>query len=161
MHSCEFATMDMLEWREMTKEIGRQSNPHKWLASWKICSAEELETLPVGTKPRTSHHRSPGGEGCGKKKHETIFLERTRKGHHQSGEHWNHFEGDTGETSERWDGAHMVFSEHIDTNLNWTGNHCERQHGPRLTVYCWLLAELSLSRSLSTKISPVSGLKSK
>ena len=25
-------------------------------------SVEELETLPVGTKPSTAHHRSPGGE---------------------------------------------------------------------------------------------------
>ena len=30
-----------------------------------------------------------------------IFLERTREGHHQSDEHWNHFKGDIGETSER------------------------------------------------------------
>ena len=27
-----------------------------------ICNVEELETLPAGTKPRTPHHRSPGGE---------------------------------------------------------------------------------------------------
>ena len=25
-------------------------------------SVEELETLPTGTKPRTSYHRLPGGE---------------------------------------------------------------------------------------------------
>ena len=28
----------------------------------KVCSVEELETLPAGIKPRTPHHRSPGGE---------------------------------------------------------------------------------------------------
>ena len=28
----------------------------------------KLETLPVGTEPRTSHHRSPEGEGRGKRK---------------------------------------------------------------------------------------------
>ena len=28
----------------------------------KISSVEELETVSAGTKPRTSHHRSPGGE---------------------------------------------------------------------------------------------------
>ena len=28
---------------------------HKWLASQKICSVEELEMLPAGTKPRTSY----------------------------------------------------------------------------------------------------------
>ena len=32
------------------------------LASRKILSVEELETLPAGTKPRASHHQSPGGE---------------------------------------------------------------------------------------------------
>ena len=49
---------------------------------------------------------------------QTFFLERTRKGHGQSGEHWNLFKGDTRETSERRDGAHMGFSERIDTILN-------------------------------------------
>ena len=36
------------------------------------------------TKPRTSHHRSPGGERRRKRERSTIFLERTRKGHRQS-----------------------------------------------------------------------------
>ena len=39
----------------------------------------EFETLPVTTKPKTSHHRSPGGERCGKRMCLTIFLERTRE----------------------------------------------------------------------------------
>ena len=47
-----------------------------------------------------------------------IFLERTRKGHHQSGERWNRFKGNVGETSERRGGAHMDFSERINTILN-------------------------------------------
>ena len=34
----------------------------------KIGSVEELETLPAGSKPRTLHHRSPGGERRGKRK---------------------------------------------------------------------------------------------
>ena len=39
---------------------GRRSNHHMRLASRKIWSVEELETLlPAGTKPRTSHHWSP------------------------------------------------------------------------------------------------------
>ena len=45
-----------------------QSKPHKWLASRKIWSVEDLETLSEGIKPRTSHHRSPGGESRGKRK---------------------------------------------------------------------------------------------
>ena len=43
-----------------------------------------------------------------------------REDHHQSDEHWNCFKGNTGQTSERWDGAHMGFSKHSDTILNWT-----------------------------------------
>ena len=39
-------------------------------------------------------------------------------GHRQSIEHWNCFKGDVGETSERRGGAHMGFSERIDTILN-------------------------------------------
>ena len=31
-------------------------------------NVEALETVPGGTKPRTSHHRSPGGERRGKRK---------------------------------------------------------------------------------------------
>ena len=45
-----------------------KSNPHKWLASRKVWSAEELETLPAVTEPRTSHYRSSGGERCGKQR---------------------------------------------------------------------------------------------
>ena len=53
--------------------------PNAWLASRKNWSVEELETLPTGAKPRTSNHRSPGGEWREKKKQSTIFLERTRE----------------------------------------------------------------------------------
>ena len=40
--------------------------------------------LLAGTKPGTSHHRSPGGERCGKRKRSTIFLKTMREGHRQS-----------------------------------------------------------------------------
>ena len=33
-----------------------------------LISVEKLETLSAATKPRTSHHRSPGGERRGKRK---------------------------------------------------------------------------------------------
>ena len=46
-------------------DLAGKSNPHKWLVSRKIGSVEELETLAAGTKPRTLHHRSPGGERRG------------------------------------------------------------------------------------------------
>ena len=44
------------EGKRPNRETGGQSNPYKWRASRKLWSAEELETLPSGTKPKTSHH---------------------------------------------------------------------------------------------------------
>ena len=41
----------------------------------------------------------------------------------QSDEHWNRFNGNFGETSERRSAVHMGFSEPIDTVLNW----CEQE----------------------------------
>ena len=95
-----------------TQTVGKSSH-HKWLASRKIWNVEELETLPPSTEPRTSHHRSPGGE-----RRSMISLER--KGHRQSDQHWNCFKGNAGETSERRDGACMGFSELLGATLNWT-----------------------------------------
>ena len=43
--------------------LAGKSNHHKSLASRKLGSIEELETLFVGTIPRTSHRKSPGGDG--------------------------------------------------------------------------------------------------
>ena len=42
------------------------------------------------------------------------------EGHCQSDEHWNRFKGNVGGTCERRGGAHIGFSERIDTILNWT-----------------------------------------
>ena len=47
----------MPEWSETTQQIDwRARQPSQRLASPKIRSVEELEKLPAGTKPRTSHH---------------------------------------------------------------------------------------------------------
>ena len=55
-----------------------------------------------------------------KRKRSTIFLERTRKGHRQSDQHWNCFKGNIGEIPQRRGGALMGLPERIDTILNWT-----------------------------------------
>ena len=69
-------------------------------------------------KPRPYHTIDCLEErGVERRKRETIFLERTREGHRQADEHWNRFKGNVGETSERPDGAHMGFSERMDTIL--------------------------------------------
>ena len=68
----------------------------------------------------TSHHRSTGEEGRGKRQCLTVFLERKREGHRQTDKHWNCFKGSVWETSERQGGAHMGFPACIDIILNWT-----------------------------------------
>ena len=55
-----------------------------------------------------------------KRKHWTIFLQRTRDGHRQSDKHWNRFKDNAGETSERLGRAHTGFSERTDTILKRT-----------------------------------------
>ena len=84
-------------------------------------SVEELETL-AGTKPRTSHHRSPGlGERRRTRKRSTVFLARTRKGRRRQSDQ---LIGTVPRTTlgklspERRGGAHMGLPERIDTILN-------------------------------------------
>ena len=84
-------------------------------------SVEELETLPVGTKPSTAHHRSPGGErGVERGSARRSSLKGRERAIVSQGERWNRFKGNVGETSERRGGAHtfMGFSERIDTIMN-------------------------------------------
>ena len=45
-------------------------------------------------------------------------FSRDLEGHGQSEKHWNRFKDNVGETSERRGGAHMGFSERINTILN-------------------------------------------
>ena len=80
----------------------------------------EHETLAAGTKPRTSHHRSPGGERRGKRKRFTIFFKRKREGHRQSVEHWNCFKGNVGETAERLSAYGLYWAHRYHLELNWT-----------------------------------------
>ena len=90
----------------MTQQTGSgdQSSHHKWLAFSEELKCDELETLPAGTMPRTSHHRSPGGENGGHRKPSTIFRERMWES--KSHEHSDCFKGNVGETSERPCEAH-------------------------------------------------------
>jgi len=59
------------------------------------------------------------------------FHKRTQKGHRQSHGHWNCFK-------ERRSGAHMGFSERIDTILNWTElnrSYCSRHTSTRTPTF--------------------------
>ena len=80
--------VDVLPWtcrsegKRRSRQTGRQSNPHKRSASWKVWSVEELETLPAGTKPRIPHPWWPTGERHGNGKHSMMITERMRESSH-------------------------------------------------------------------------------
>ena len=91
-HPPSETVVNVLPWtcrskRKMAEHIDRRAcklNHHQRSASRNAWNVEELETLPAGTNPRASHHRSPGGERRGNRKGSMIFLERKREGHGQS-----------------------------------------------------------------------------
>ena len=93
-------SFSQIQWACHKKVRSAMGNP-----DWHVCMSNihlrKLDMLPwksvvlraweTGTKPRTSHHWSSWGERYRKRKRLTIFFERMRKGHCQSGEHWNCF----------------------------------------------------------------------
>ena len=124
-NSCGCTALDMPEWRETTEQTDWQAKHLSQVvcsASRKIWSVEKLETLPAGTKPRTSHHWSPEGE----RRWTTIFLKRTRESHRQSDEHWNRFKGNVRETSERWGSAYepATFQSQVWYSSHWAIRVC-------------------------------------
>ena len=66
---------------------------------------------------RTVHHTIDRLEEIGVKRGKcwTMFLERTREGHGQSGEHRNCFKGNVEEISKRRGGAHIGPAELYST----------------------------------------------
>ena len=118
----KWLALDMPEWKEMTEHVCcGQSNQWKWLASQKSEVFRSLRRYLQAQCQGHHNHWSPGGERCGKRKRSITFLEKMRKGCHQSDEHWNCFKlGNVGEASERQGGTHVGFPKCIDTILNWT-----------------------------------------
>ena len=94
--------------------------------SRKIWSVEDLETLPAGSKPRTSHHRSPGGERRWKKEALDDLPWKDERGCSSIRRTLEPFKGNFGKTSERRAEAHMDFSERIYTILNLSLIHIWR-----------------------------------
>ena len=70
---------EQIDWR--TKQLSQVARV------WEDRNVEELETLPEGTKPMASHHRSYGGKRHKQGKGSPIFIRRAREGHRQSDEH--------------------------------------------------------------------------
>ena len=91
----------------------KPNSHHKWLGSHRqtVWSPEEPETLPVGIKSRTWHCWSPGGEKCRKRQCPIVYLLDQR---------WNHFKGDTGQTSEKWGETYgLSWAHRYHLELNW------------------------------------------
>ena len=66
---CTSTALDMPEWRETTEQTDwRAKQPSQAAYVSEDMKCWGLETLPAGTKPGTSHHRSPGGERRGTRK---------------------------------------------------------------------------------------------
>ena len=63
----------------LSKQTSRQNDHHKCLEYQKIASVEELQTLHMSTKPRTSDHRLPWGERHRKRKCSMIFLKGEKR----------------------------------------------------------------------------------
>ena len=81
--------LDMPELSEMTE----QTDHHKATITNGLClrRSEVLRSLRhyLQAWSQGSHHQSPWGERCRRRKHFMIFLERTWKGHRQSDEYRN------------------------------------------------------------------------
>ena len=125
---------------DLADKTGGQGNPHKWLASRKIWSVEKLEALPAGTKPRTWHHRSPGGERRWKRHPRRSSLKGRERAivSQTSDEHWNRFKGNVRETSETEWSAYGLFRAHrYHLELNWGTGSPRRP--PRLSHSSWAL----------------------
>jgi len=109
---------DDLHCPQHEKDLQQNAENERWASdtTW----GHKAKDISPAIVWKISHQKLSGGEKHEKRKCLMIFLERTREGHQQSDEHWNHFKGNARETSERWGGAHMGFFECIDTILNWT-----------------------------------------
>ena len=70
-------------------------------------------------RTRTLYQRSPEGPRRSKKMRPMVWLETTRKGHHQSDQDRTCPQGNTGKTDDRRDGAYVGFPERVDTILYW------------------------------------------
>ena len=70
---------EQIDWR--TKQLSQVARV------WEDRNVEELETLPEGTKPVASYHRSYGRKRHKQWKGSPIFTGRAREGHRQSDEH--------------------------------------------------------------------------
>ena len=120
-NSCGFTALDMPEWREMIEQIDWWAKQSSQVAE-KIWSADELETLPAGTKPMATHLWSPGGErGANMKCSRWSTQWSSIKAWERAIVNqivWK-------VTLEKflrdgWGRVQMVFSVHIDIILKWT-----------------------------------------
>ena len=125
--------VDLLHWtcpheeKWLSKWSCGQSSHHMWFVSQRIWYVEELGTLLVCTKPRTSHHRSAGGERHGRGSTQSDLPWKHKRRASSMRRTLEQFKGFTGKTSERQDvvflyGFFWACRYHLELNwieLNW------------------------------------------
>ena len=94
------------------------------VAAWQGRDARRLEELFEHGQARASQHWSPEGKRSGERKRPIFHTPSSGMICVQPDKHWPCFEGNLGETGERWDGVRMGLSECYDAILNWNWN-CE------------------------------------
>ena len=113
-------TVDVLPWtcktrsegKWLSRQTSRQSNHHKWLASWKIHSMQAQSQ---------GHHTTDRLEERGVERVRlTIFTERTRKVHHQSDRQRNRFKDKAGKLPMGWQTYGLFWMQKYHFELNWT-----------------------------------------
>ena len=106
---------------------------HKRLASLKIWSVEELETLPEGSKPMTSNHQSSGWQRCRKSKHSMILPWKDETGP-LSIKHWNCFKANIWEVPER-KGEACILPHFLSIQIpSWTDQTDHHDHHHRYSM---------------------------
>ena len=123
---------------DRAEQTGGKSNHHQWLAPQKIWNAEEL----AGTKPRTSHHWSPGGNRRWKRKPSMIFLVSMREGHCQSNKPSNYLKSTLKEAWEMGWSTYGFFPNICDCALLMQVQlpGVARDFAPRVNFQCTLTA---------------------
>ena len=124
-NSCGCTALDMLEWWEITKQIGWLAGKATLTSGLLLRRSEVLRSFRHYLQAQSQGDHiidrleERGMERGSEKGWERAIVSQTK--------HWNCFKGN-GETSRRLGEAHMGFPEHIDTILNWTKLNCINSH---------------------------------
>ena len=138
-HSCGCTAPDMPESREMTNQTASYAK-QPW-PSHAVCVLEDLKCWEAWdttcwSKQSWGHYSTDCLEERGGESAWWSLMERMRKGHQQSSQHWNHFKGNAGGISEKGWSTHTGPAERLDTILNWS--KLDKQGNKKRYIF-WLM----------------------